>query len=85
MLLNLVEIYLYFSSYTLNMVGEREGEGYRQVSLPAGLYKKIEDKVASSKGDFKSVADYVKYVLRRSLEGDETGNGLSHDSGEASQ
>jgi Arc/MetJ-type ribon-helix-helix transcriptional regulator len=67
------------------MVEEREGEGYRQVSLPAGLYKKIEDKVASSKGDFKSVADYVKYVLRRSLEGDETDSGLPHDPEEVPQ
>ena len=80
-----VEIYLYLSKYTLNMVEEREGEGYRQVSLPGGLYKRIEDKVASSKGDFKSVADYVKYVLRRSMEGDETGNGLSHDTGDVPQ
>jgi Arc/MetJ-type ribon-helix-helix transcriptional regulator len=56
------------------MVEQKEGEGYRQVSLPGGLYKRIEDKVANSKGDFKSVADYVKYVIRRSLEGDETDN-----------
>ena len=67
----MIETYLYSINYTLNMVEQREGDGYRQVSLPAGLYKRIEDKVASSKGDFKSVADYVKYVIRRSLEGDE--------------
>ncbi len=50
------------------MVEERANEGYRQVSLPSGLYRKIQEQIANSNGDFTSVADYVKYAVRKAIE-----------------
>jgi Arc/MetJ-type ribon-helix-helix transcriptional regulator len=45
----------------------RRMKGYRQVSLPDALYREIEE--AMKKGhSYTSVADFVKYVVRKELE-----------------
>ena len=42
-------------------------KGYRQVSLPDALYREIEANVKRA-GSFTSVADFIKYVVRKELE-----------------
>ena len=45
----------------------RKLKGYRQVSLPEALYREIEANMKRG-GAFTSVADFVKYVVRKELE-----------------
>jgi len=42
------------------------GDSTRPVSIPAGLYQRIE-KVVKQSADFKSVEDYVIFVLQEVL------------------
>lgn len=43
------------------------------VSIPASLYKKIEEKIKGS--EFKSVSDYITKVLRENLSKEESAQG----------
>ena len=45
----------------------RKLKGYRQVSLPDALYREIEANLKKG-GSFTSVADFIKYVVRKELE-----------------
>ena len=45
----------------------RKLKGYRQVSLPDALYREIEANLKRL-GSFTSVADFIKYVVRKELE-----------------
>ncbi len=66
--LNVVESLIYGIVFTLNMVEElKKMKGYRQVSLPDALYEEIKTNLGRS-GSFTSVADFVKYAVRRELE-----------------
>ena len=66
--LNVVESLIYGIVFTLNMVEElKKLKGYRQVSLPDALYEEIKANLGRS-GSFTSVADFVKYAVRRELE-----------------
>ncbi len=66
--LNIVERLILERIFLLIMVEElRRMKGYRQVSLPDALYREIEE--ALRKGhSYTSVADFVKYVVRKELE-----------------
>jgi len=45
----------------------------KDVSIPASLYKKIEEKIKGS--EFKSVSDYITKVLRENLSKEESAQG----------
>jgi len=41
------------------------------VNIPKNLYEEIEKRVAESHGEFKSVEEYVEFVLTEVLKGEE--------------
>ena len=46
----------------------KKAQGYHSISLPDGIYDEIRKKIEGSNGNFTSVADFVKYVIRKELE-----------------
>ena len=40
---------------------------YVNIRIPKSIYKKIEEEVRASQGEFKSVEDYVEFVLNEVL------------------
>ena len=51
-------------------MGEKEKEEkFKTVSIPASLFKKIEERIKGT--EFTSVASYVTYVLREVVEEEE--------------
>jgi len=42
------------------------------INIPKRLYQRIEKRVAESAGGFKSVEEYVEFVLTEGLKGDES-------------
>jgi len=40
---------------------------YVNIRIPKNLYEKIEEEVRASQGEFKSVEDYVEFVLNEVL------------------
>ena len=51
---------------------EEGDKGLSTVSIPAPLFKKIEERIRGT--DFSSVSDYVIYVLREIISDEEGGN-----------
>ncbi|HDN62386.1 MAG TPA: CopG family transcriptional regulator [Candidatus Bathyarchaeota archaeon] len=57
---------------------EKAGKkGFTEVSIPVSLFKKIEERIRGT--EFSSVSDYVTYVLRELLSGEEEEEALSEE------